>query len=45
MKTYYSHTAKAKASDYNPIVGIEYLKQGDLRCQGGMILFFGFDSR
>ena len=36
MKIYYPH--KAKASDYNPTVGIEYLQQDGLRCQGGVIL-------
>jgi hypothetical protein len=40
MKLYYSHTAKAKASDYNLTVGIEYLQQDDLRCQGAVVLIY-----
>ena len=41
MKTYFSHIVKT--SDYNPTVDIEYFGQADLRCQGGVVLFFGFN--
>jgi hypothetical protein len=45
MKTYYSHIEKAKASDYNLTFTFESLQQDDLRGQGGVVLFLGFDSR
>ncbi len=43
MNIYHPHIKQA--SDYKCTVGIEYLQQDDLRCQGGVGYNVGFDSR
>jgi hypothetical protein len=35
MRIYYPHIEQA--SDYNLTVGIEYLRQSDLRCHTGVV--------